>query len=109
MRLFVASYAGTVTTLELSSSAQRGFSFEVIASTRACCPKPSWITLDPERNVLYCTEPGVNGAVKAANGTLHTFYIQPDGSLVPRGSTSTPVGAAYSALYSNNQALGVAY
>ena len=109
MRLFVASYAGTVITLELSYDAPRGYSLGVVASTKACFPKPSWITLDPVRNVLYCNEPGVNGAVKARQGTLHAFSIELDGSLVLRGSTSTPIGAAYSAVYGENQALGVAY
>jgi 6-phosphogluconolactonase (cycloisomerase 2 family) len=105
MRLFVASYVGTITTLDFALDVSRGYSLDVVASTTACSPNPSWISLDPDRNVLYCTEPGVAGP----NGTLVSLSIQPDGGLSFLDSVQTPIGAAYSGLYDDNQALGVAY
>ena len=107
MRLFVASYEGSITTLEFAQTASQGYSLDIIAQTTACCPIPSWITLDPARDILYATEAGVRS--ESSTGTLHTLSIQPDGSLLPLDSIPTPIGAAYAALYGDNQALAIAF
>ena len=105
MHLFVASYNGTISTLELIQDASNNYSLGIIASTTICGPNPSWITLDLARDVLYCTEPGM----KTGAGTLYSFSVQPDGSLILLDSLATPIGAAHFALHSHNQALAVAY
>ena len=105
MHLFVASYNGTISTLEFSRDASNNYSLCIVTSTTICGPNPSWITLDRTRGVLYCSEPGM----KTGAGTLYSLSVQPDGSLVILDSLPTPIGAAHSALYSDNQALAVAY
>ena len=107
MRLFVASYEGSITTLEFAQTASQGYSLDIIAQTTACRPVPSWITLDPARDIIYATEAGVSS--ERVTGTLHTLFIQRDGTLLPLDSIRTPVGAAYAALYGDNQALAIAF
>jgi Lactonase, 7-bladed beta-propeller len=106
MRLYLSSYTGAVTTLELRSSRHSGFSLRVICSTMICAPNPSWLTLDLDNSTVYCTEPGVTSGVA---GSLHSLKILPDDSLLPLSSISTPIGAAHTAMYGTKQALGIAY
>ena len=104
IKLFAASYLGVITTLELSHSPSEGYSLESIASSKACTPAPSWLTLDSLRNTLYCT-----GVTATSTGLLHSLSIQENGTLVAIDETPTPNQAAYSAIYGRDQALGVAY
>ncbi|KAF7903858.1 hypothetical protein EAF00_001193 [Botryotinia globosa] len=104
-RLFVASYAGTVTTLSLDEDANGAYSFGVIATSTACAANSSWITLDSSRDILFCADRGLT----ASNGTLNSLKIQDDGSLVALDRVETPVGAAATVLYANNTALALAY
>ena len=105
MRLFAASYAGTIATLEFCGIASQSHSLELVSSSDVCGPTPSWITLDSKRKTLYCTEAGVNTGV----GTLYSLAIQPDSSLLPIGKISTPIGAAHSAIFDDGRAIAVAY
>ena len=105
MRLFVGSYAGTISTLELYQNASGEYSVDLVHSTRVCSPTPSWITLDFDHRLIYCTE----GGRETATGTLYSLRIQPDGSLVELGKVLVPIGAAHSAIYDGGNALGVAY
>ncbi|KAM0137267.1 hypothetical protein ACHAP3_004073 [Botrytis cinerea] len=89
-RLFVASYAGTVSTLSLTEDAYGAYSFEVIATSTACAANSSWITLDSSRDILFCADRGLT----ASNGTLNSLKIQEDGSLVALDRVETLVGAA---------------
>ncbi|QSZ35782.1 hypothetical protein DSL72_006904 [Monilinia vaccinii-corymbosi] len=104
-RLFVASYTGEVSTLSLDEDAHGTYSLKVIASTMACAANASWITLDHQRDTLFCADRGL----VAKNGTLNSLKIQKDGSLVALDRSQTPVGAAATTMYANNTALAVAY
>ncbi len=82
--VYVSSYAGTVTTLNLTIPAPGGgdsASLTSLASTADCGPNPSWLTLDRTRAALYGTDEGRG---------------RPDGHLVafrtgagPRGGLAT--------------------
>lgn len=104
-RLFVASYSGEISTLSLEKDAYGSYSLEVIATSTACAGNSSWITLDHERNTLFCADRGL----VAENGTLNSLKIQDDGSLVALDRIQTPVGAAATVMYANHTALAVAY
>ncbi|KAH8890614.1 putative isomerase YbhE [Thozetella sp. PMI_491] len=104
-QLFLISYQGTITTLRHSSGASPVDSLAEVASTRACEPHPSWISLDRARGTLYCTEAGM----ATGKGALKAFSIAPDGTLVESSSVSTPHGAAHHITLNNGQAVAVAY
>jgi hypothetical protein len=104
-RLFVASYSGTITTLEFLGSNSSGYSLGIVEQTKAVSPNPSSLTLDKSRKILYATEPGVNGP----NGTLNSLAISSNGSLSLADSMATPQGAANARLYGKGQAIGAAY
>jgi hypothetical protein len=104
--LFVASYNGIVSTLDLSQSLDTtSYTLNVIAASSGCAGNSSWLTLDKPRGLLYCLDRGLT----SANGSLNVLEIQENGVLVPVDRIPTPVGAASSVLYADNQALAVAY
>ncbi len=102
-QLFIASYAGTISTLQLVPELKT-YKLEERAITKTCSPTPSWITLDAQRRILYATEGG-----KSGKGTLIAYRIQQDGSLVESSSVPVPVGAAYHVLYDDNNAIGIPF
>ncbi|APA08283.1 hypothetical protein sscle_03g030530 [Sclerotinia sclerotiorum 1980 UF-70] len=104
-RLFVASYAGTVSTLSLTEDASGAYSLGLIATSTACAANSSWITKDSERDVLFCADRGLT----SDHGTLNSLQIQSDGSLKALDRIQTPVGAAATVLYANNTGLAVAF
>jgi 6-phosphogluconolactonase (cycloisomerase 2 family) len=106
-KIFVASYSGTISTLEFSSknNSSTGYSLDLIAQSKEVGPTPSWLTLDRKRNFLYCTEPGVS----SAHGTLNSLAIGDNGTLTLDNSISTPTGAAYAGTYGRDDAIGVAF
>jgi 6-phosphogluconolactonase (cycloisomerase 2 family) len=107
-RLFVASYAGTITTINVSKDHSSGYSLQETTSTLACAlpgSPPSWIVLDKKGETLYCTNPGQD----LPNGKLFSLDVEKNGSLTPLNSIDTPLSAAYAAIYNNNNALAVAY
>ncbi len=104
-QLFLISYEGTITTLGFSREAPRQDALCVLASTRACEPNPSWISLDTGRRILYCTEAGM----ETGKGALKAFRIEPDGTITETSSIVTPHGAAHHISYNSGNALAVAY
>ncbi|KAI0394391.1 Lactonase, 7-bladed beta-propeller-domain-containing protein [Xylariaceae sp. FL0594] len=80
-RLYVTSYAGTVTTLDLTTPKRFGLApkLETIASTTACGAQPSWLDLDYSKNLLYC----LDEAWGQPNGAVTSFHTNADGSLTP--------------------------
>lgn len=88
--LYVSSYSGTVTTLNLTGSV-----LESVASTDGCAGSPSWLTLDYLTAVLYCTDEGLT----TGEGSLSSFSTNEDGSLVQLDQVSTIVGPVAAAIY----------
>lgn len=97
--LYVSSYAGNVTTLNLTLSthdhATEGASLQVVATNDGCAPNPSWLTLDYPNGTLYCLDEGL----KTVNGTLSSFKTNGDGSLVQLDKVDTINGPVSGALY----------
>lgn len=104
-RLFVASYSGTVSTLSLHEGHAGSDSLSLIATSTFCTPNSSWLTLDRQRDILYCSGRGLT----SLNGSLNSLKVQPDGRLVPLDRVLTPIGAVSSVLYADGSALAVAY
>ncbi len=106
--LFVASYAGTLTTIDVSGHASQGRNLRQITQSDACAipgSPPSWITLDAARDTLYCTNPGVD----LPSGKLISIHVQRNGSLATLDTIDVPIYAAHSAIYNRGDTIGIAY
>jgi 6-phosphogluconolactonase (cycloisomerase 2 family) len=82
--LYVTSYAGTVTTLDLvrdTSSVERAAAarLETVASTTACGSNPSWLALDYSKSFVYCLDEAWGQPI----GSVTSFYTNANGSLTP--------------------------
>ncbi|KNG79983.1 hypothetical protein ANOM_011734, partial [Aspergillus nomiae NRRL 13137] len=94
-KVYTASYAGAVTTLEFGRS-DSGYELTTISNTTDCGPNPSWLMLDADKNLLVCLDEGLNGP----NGTLTSFEVDSDGSLSKIHHLETVLGPVQSHLYS---------
>lgn len=74
--LYVSSYSGVVTTLNLSKDSN-GTSLTAVASDSQCGSSPSWLELT-EDGTLFCVD---EGFATWPNGTLSTYSTNADGSI----------------------------
>ncbi|KAI1361760.1 putative isomerase YbhE [Xylaria arbuscula] len=84
--LYVTSYAGTVTTLDLVEGGTT--TLETVASTTACGTNPSWLALDYSKSFVYC----LDEAWGLTTGTVTSFYTYPNGTLEPLASADVIAG-----------------
>jgi len=96
--LYVASYAGTVTTLNLTGTTPGHASLELVGSSTGCAPNPSWLTLDKATSTLYCLNEGLN----TPNGSLAELGTSPSGELSLRSTVTTPSGPVSGVIYGSN-------
>lgn len=96
--LYVSSYAGTITTFNLSLATldhATEASLQVVASTTGCAPNPSWLTLDYPNSTVYCLDEGLS----SRNGTLSSYRTTDNGTLVQLDKVDTIVGPVSAAIY----------
>ncbi|KAI0538455.1 putative isomerase YbhE [Xylaria digitata] len=84
--LYVTSYAGTVTTLDLVEGATT--KLETVASTTACGANPSWLALDYSKSFVYC----LDEAWGQPTGAVTSFYTHANGTLAPLATTDLVAG-----------------
>ncbi|KAL1845853.1 hypothetical protein VTK73DRAFT_423 [Phialemonium thermophilum] len=93
--LYVASYAGNITTLNLTLHSNTSGSLHAVSSTDGCAPNPSWLTLDRANSTLYCLDEGLN----VHKGTLSSYKTSEDGTLARLDKVDTIWGPVYGAIY----------
>lgn len=76
--LYVASYSGYVSTLNLTDDGSGAKTLEAVAESDGCSTAPSWLTLDKEKAVLYCLDEGFG---TWPNGSFVSLQTNDDGSL----------------------------
>lgn len=91
--LWATHYNGNVYTLSLS-----GHNLSIADTRKTCGPMPSWLTLDPESRVLYCTDEN-GSADPSTHGSLTAYHAAPDGKLKQLASTETVGGGVNSVIY----------
>ncbi|KAL8756855.1 MAG: hypothetical protein Q9184_004369 [Pyrenodesmia sp. 2 TL-2023] len=82
-RLFASSYAGTITTLDLSKLGNASYYLAKLDTNNGCSPNASWIEIDVKRRNLFCLDEGM----VTGNGSLTSFKIRNDDT----GKTLTQV------------------
>ncbi|KAM0281767.1 hypothetical protein ACHAQH_003349 [Verticillium albo-atrum] len=85
--LYAASYSGTVTALNLTFTSDGNATLRLLSESTACAPNPSWLTLDAEDSVLYCTDEGL----QADHGSVSAFNVS-NGGLALLGKVDTVIG-----------------
>lgn len=90
--LYVSSYAGTVTTLDLTISSPSAGSLQSVATSIECGAQPSWLTLVGSN--LYC----VDEAFGQNNGSLVSFKVT-EGRLSILNKVTTIGGPVSSVVY----------
>jgi len=103
--VFISSYSGLVTTVNVAKNADGNYSLTAIAETTGCTESPSWLTYDPSKSVLFCSDEGLT----VPNGTLSSFKAAANGSLVQLDKIMTISGGVKSEIYGNGTALAVAF
>ena len=107
-KLYVSSYAGTITTLDLAESNGK-YSLNKLYSHNGCQPNASWITLDTQHSNLYCLDEGT----VSGYGTLNSFKLNEDNGTLTQVNRSMTVDAPVnSAIYTSpngSQLLAVAH
>lgn len=86
--LYVSSYDGKVTTLNLTSVSgpDRPRSIKAVATSKGCGDNPSWLQLDHSAAVLYCIDEGFE-----TGGSLSSLRTNEDGTLTSLNKVSTKV------------------
>jgi hypothetical protein len=99
--LYVASYSGNITTLNLTipSDSASAATLTTISSHGGCTPDPAWLTLDYSNALLYCTGEGIF----IANGSLSVYKTSPEGPLTQLSKVSTIKGPVSAFIYGGDR------
>ncbi|KAB5523984.1 Lactonase, 7-bladed beta-propeller-domain-containing protein [Coniochaeta sp. 2T2.1] len=97
--LYVASYSGTVTILNLTATTSGSPSLQSVAFSPGCGPNPSWLTLDKATSTLYC----LNEGLSSPNGSLASFGTSTNGVLTLKSNVTTPLGPVSAVIYGNGR------
>lgn len=107
-KLYVSSYAGTITTLDLHHT-NNSYHLAKLESTNACQPNASWLHLDAKNHNMYCVDEGFATSI----GSLNSFKVDDETgklSFVNRTATlNAPVNSALYTSPSGSQLLAVAH
>ncbi|KAI1638102.1 YkgB protein [Biscogniauxia mediterranea] len=95
--LYVSSYAGTITTLNLTlpEGDTAAATLETVSTSTGCGQSPSWLTLDYSKSFLFCTDEGLTGE----NGGLSSLFTNSNGTLTHLSTLEVIVGPVAIAQY----------
>lgn len=99
--LYVTSYSGTLTTLNMTSTSPTGGKYpamKVVATNNGCTTSPSWLTLDHCKAQLFCIDEGLT----TPGGSLSSYRTNSDGTLSQLGKVTTAGGPVSGVFYGKN-------
>lgn len=114
-RLYVSSYAGTITTFNLTKTGNTAYQLNKLDTNTGCSPNASWLQIDVKHRNLFCLDEGLitgNGSLtsfKINNDTQHdslSLTTQKKGSLTPVKHTIIPNAPVNSAIFNSPIAAG---
>jgi 6-phosphogluconolactonase (cycloisomerase 2 family) len=101
--LYVASYAGNLTTLSLLQNPDYSYHLTQTSTFNTSTHTPSWLTLSRQNNVLYM----IDEAVNATNGTVVSYKTSFTGHLTEIQRVEDIGGGVYATFYGSGSALAV--
>jgi hypothetical protein len=105
VNLYVSSYAGTITSLQLNQASNGSYSLAQIAVNTGSAPNPSWLTKDEYNDVVYCADEGLT----VPNGTLASYKTSASGELSQIDRHSVISGPVSSVVYNGGKGLAMAH
>jgi hypothetical protein len=105
INLYVSSYIGTITTLQLSHNSNGSYSLNTIAVNDGSAPNPAWLTKDEYNNFIYCVDEGLS----APKGSLASYKASEEGKLTQMDRHSVIKGPVSSVVFNGGKALAVAH
>ncbi|CAK7203451.1 hypothetical protein SEUCBS139899_006185 [Sporothrix eucalyptigena] len=100
--VYVTSYSGTLTSLNLTLAAAEAnsttgpkASIQQLAVNKGCAPQASWLTLDKPNGILYCLDESFGNP----NGSLSSYKTSWNGTLTQLKRVETPAGPVYATIY----------
>jgi hypothetical protein len=105
VNLYVSSYAGTITSLQLNQASNGSYSLTQVAVNDGSAPNPSWLTKDECNGVVYCADEGLT----VPNGTLASYKTSASGELSHIDHHSVISGPVSSVVYNGGKGLAVAH
>ena len=103
VNLYVASYAGNITTLSLLQNPDCTYNLTQTFTFNTSTHTPSWLTLNRQNNVLYM----IDEAVNATNGTVVSYKTNYTGHLTEIQRIEDIGGGVYATFYGSGSALAV--
>jgi 6-phosphogluconolactonase (cycloisomerase 2 family) len=103
VNLYVASYAGNITTLSLLQNRDCSYNLTQTFTFNTSTHTPSWLTLNRQNDVLYM----VDEAVNATNGTVVSYRTSYAGRLTEIQRVQDIGGGVYATFYGSGSALAV--
>ncbi|KAF7872764.1 uncharacterized protein EAF02_008835 [Botrytis sinoallii] len=103
--LFVSSYIGTISTLQLSRSLNGSYSLNTLSVNNVTTDNPSWLHKDPKNGILYC----LNEGLSVTNGSISSFTVADDGTLTLLGNGLTISGPVSSVLFNEGKTMAAAH
>lgn len=96
-KLYVSSYTGIITTLDLTQT-NGAYHLAQLETNNACQANASWLHLDAANHNLYCVDEGMT----SLNGSLNSFKLDPQtGALSLVNRTVTLPAPVHSNLYTS--------
>jgi Lactonase, 7-bladed beta-propeller len=105
--LYVSSYAGTITSLNLNQERDGSFSLNEVGVNTGSQPNPSWLTKDEYNDVVYCVDEQLLGP--PLNGSLASYSTSKSGQLTQIDRHSVINGPVSSVVYNGGKALALAH
>jgi hypothetical protein len=103
--LYVSSYIGTITSLQLVQSRNGSYTLSQVAINNGSEPNPAWLTKDEYNDVVYCVDEGLS----VVNGSLASYKTSPSGVLTQIDRHSVINGPVSSIVYNGGKGLAVAH
>ena len=105
VNLYVSSYAGTITSLQLTQDTKGSYSLSQVAVNEDSAPNPSWLTKDEYNDVIYCVDEGLT----VPNGSLASYKTSPSGELTKIDRHTVISGPVSSVVYNGGKGLALAH
>lgn len=103
--LYVSSYSGDITSLELSKSDDGSYALAVLAKNNGCAPSPTWLEIDKNTGLLHCLDEGFGNP----NGSVSSYTKSASGQLEILDRLDTIGGPVSTVVYNKGKAVAVAH
>ncbi len=103
--IYVSSYSGFISTLQLDQHPRSGYSLTSISSNNGSEPSPSWLELAQHEDIIFCVDEGLS----VPNGSIASYKNTASGKLKLIDRHTTISGPVSTIIYNGGKALVAAH